>query len=117
MKVWIVTVGEPLPTDEGSPRLLRSGALARYLARQGHDVTWFNSRFDHTHKRLRQELPQSFSHEGIQIELLDAIGYERNVSFARVRDQRASAADFALRAPSLVAPDVVLCSLPRRERC
>lgn len=117
MKAWIVTVGEPLPTDEGSPRLLRSGALARYLVAQGHDVTWFNSRFDHTHKRLRTELPRSMAHEGVHIELLDATGYDRNVSLARMRDQRVTASDFLRRARTLPRPDVILCSLPTLELC
>ena len=117
MKAWIVTVGEPLPTDQGSPRLLRSGALARYLVDRGHQVTWFNSRFDHTHKRLRTELPQSFEHEGVQIELLAATGYKRNVSLSRIRDQVIAARDFASRALRLPRPDVILCSLPTLELC
>lgn len=117
MKAWIVTVGEPLPTDEGSPRLLRSGALARYLAEKGHQVTWFNSRFDHTHKRLRTELPQSFAHEGVDIELLAAVGYRSNVSLRRVRDQIAAARDFSSRAQAMSRPDVILCSLPTLELC
>jgi glycosyltransferase involved in cell wall biosynthesis len=117
MRVWIITVGEPLPTDEGSPRLLRSGALAKYLVERGHDVTWFNSRFDHTHKRMRTELPRSMEHEGVRIELLDAIGYKRNVSVARVRDQAVAARDFSRRVSSMARPDVILCSLPTLELC
>lgn len=115
MKAWIVTVGEPLPTDEGSPRLLRSGALARHLVERGHEVTWFNSRFDHTHKRMRAELQQTFEHEGVKIELLAARGYKRNVSLARIRDQIAAAQDFRARASGMALPDVILCSLPTLE--
>ena len=43
MIVWLVTVGEPLPTDPGSPRLLRAGILAGLLAEKGHVVHWWSS--------------------------------------------------------------------------
>jgi len=53
MRVWVVSVGEPLPFDEGHPRLLRAGILARMMAARGHDVTWWSSTVIHMQKTLR----------------------------------------------------------------
>lgn len=80
-------------------------------------MTWFNSRFDHTHKHLRKDMPSRYTDEGVAIELLDALGYKRNVSLARVRDQAYTARAFARRARELVKPDIILCSLPTLELC
>ena len=41
MKIWIVSDGEPLPTDSDNVRLRRMGNLTRILDQQGHKVVWF----------------------------------------------------------------------------
>ena len=117
MHVWIVTTGEPLPTDPGDPRLMRSGALAIYLADRGHSVTWFNSTFDHLHKRQRADHNVSMHFEGVRIELLKSTGYRRNISLARFIAHASVARAFARRARQLSKPDVILCSLPTLELC
>ncbi len=53
MRVWLLTVGEPLPTDGGSDRVWRTGFLARALADRGHEVVWWSSAFDPFRHRLR----------------------------------------------------------------
>ncbi|MBA2689169.1 MAG: glycosyltransferase family 4 protein [Gemmatimonadaceae bacterium] len=116
MKVWLVTVGEPLPIDPGSPRLLRVGLLAEFLIAAGHEVTWWSSTFDHTHKRQRvtsnkrMRLPS-----GLRLHLLQGHGYQKNVSFARLRDHRALARVFAEAVRSEPRPDVILASFPPIE--
>ena len=42
MRIWLITVGEPLPTD-GAERLLRAGILADMLSAKGHDVVFWTS--------------------------------------------------------------------------
>ena len=117
MHLWLITVGEPLPTDPGDPRLLRSGSLAKYLIDQGHSVTWFNSTFDHFHKRQRADRNVSMDSGGIRIELLKSTGYRRNISLARFIEHAGVARAFARRARELPNPDVILCSLPTLELC
>ena len=51
MKIWIITVGEPLPMDDGEVRAYRSGLLFSELVNAGHEVTWWTSSFDHSQKK------------------------------------------------------------------
>ena len=117
MHIWLITVGEPLPTDPGDPRLLRSGLLAKHLTDRGHSVTWFSSTFDHFQKRQRADRNVSMDFEGIRIELLKSTGYRRSISLARFVEHAGVARAFARRARELSKPDVILCSLPTLELC
>ena len=38
MRIWLATVGEPLPVDAGRQRLLRTGQFAQWLAAHGHEI-------------------------------------------------------------------------------
>ena len=53
MRIWLATVGEPLPVDPGTPRLLRTGQFAAWLAARGHEVVFFTNTMDHYARRLR----------------------------------------------------------------
>lgn len=118
MRIWLITVGEPLPTDGNDRRLLRTGMLAEQLVRHGHTVTWWTSAFDHTHKTYRspqdswQQVGPSF-----RIRLLRSCGYRANVSLRRLLDHRNLAIKFASEARRETIPDLILCSLPTLELC
>ncbi len=120
MKIWLVTIGEPVPVHfDCSERLHRTGQLARLAARAGHEVTWWTSTFDHFSKK------QLFEHDsivqweiGLQIRLLKGCGYRSNVSLARFRDHREIAAKFATQARQLASPpDIMVAGLPTIELC
>jgi len=119
MRIWLVTIGEPVPVGEAlGDRPHRAGALARYLSDQGHDVTWWTSTFDHFRKRhwsLRDTLlePQP----NLRIRLLHGGGYSRNVSWARIRDHQRIAARFARQCRTVARPDLIVASLPSLELC
>lgn len=118
MNIWLVTVGEPLPTDAGSPRLLRAGLLAKYLSEAGHKATWWSSTFDHQKKHIRASaFKEQVLEDGTRLCLLHGRPYRKNVSLARVLNHREVALQFehfSLRYP---APDVMLCSYPTVELC
>lgn len=118
MRVWLVTIGEPLPTDPGQARLLRCGILARQLAAAGHDVLWWTSAFDHVAKRHRspedRRVPWA---ERLELWLLHGPGYQRNISLERIRDHRVLARKFAVLAAAEPRPDIVLASFPPIELC
>jgi len=116
VNVWLLTIGEPLPTDAGHPRLLRAGLLAEVLASRGHDVTWWTSAFDHSAKSFRVE-GEAELHAGPRqsLVLLNGGGYRRNVSLARIRDHERLARRFARRAASCPRPDVIMASFPSIE--
>lgn len=114
MRIWILTVGEPLPVDGPHERLMRSALLTEELARRGHEVTFFSSAFDHVRKSWRADETKTMRIEepGYDLVLLRGLGYQRNVSLQRFRDHRAVAREFARIAPQLPRPDVILVSIP-----
>ena len=116
MKVWLITVGEPLPIDEeNNPRLLRAGVLAKYLVKHGHEVLWWSSSFDHYKKRQRVSEDTSANWEGGEIRMLKSIGYKSNVSFRRFIEHAGVARKFKKQASAYPKPDVILVSLPTIE--
>ena len=116
MNIWLVTVGEPLPTDQGGSRLLRTGILAGYLSRRGHDVTWWNSTFDHVRKQHRAaDDVEMCLCDGVRVILLHGCGYSRNVSPRRILDHWLVARRYARRTLVRQRPDAILCSLPTLE--
>lgn len=115
MRVWLVTVGEPLPCDPGTPRLLRTGILAKVLAGRGHAVTWWTSTFDHAKKVQRSSSDCAVEVDGITIRMLRGCGYPRNVSLQRLLDHELVAGKFRASARHLQPPSVILCSYPTIE--
>lgn len=116
MKVWLVTVGEPLPTDEGVSRLLRAGILAGMLSERGHNVVWWTSTFDHSRKRHRFSSDTVLTLEhALEIRLVHGCSYRSNLSLARIRNHTQVARRFAELSERELVPDVVLCSLPTLE--
>lgn len=118
MRIWLITVGEPLPTDGDGCRLLRTGLLAEQLVQGGHAVTWWTSAFNHTHRTYRssQDVWQEVGPD-FRIRLLRSCGYRTNISLRRLLDHRHLAQKFSREARSQAAPDVILCSLPTLELC
>lgn len=116
MIFWLITVGEPLPVvDPGNPRLLRTGALARKLVQDGHQVLWWTSTFDHYRKQQRAPEDRSFDWEGGTVRMLRSVGYRANVSVRRFVEHAGVARKFAREAKAQARPDVILASLPTIE--
>ncbi|GIW56020.1 MAG: glycosyltransferase WbuB [Nitrospiraceae bacterium] len=115
-RIWIVCVGEPLPTDPERPRLLRAGILARMLTEKGHEVTWWTSTMDHYQKRLRAD--RTVVIEGTEcgrLILLHGIRYTKNTSLRRIINHVQIANEFKRHAGTETRPDVVLVSMPTIE--
>jgi hypothetical protein len=51
MNVWLITIGEPLPVQEGA-RKLWTAIVAEGLVARGHRVLRWSSAFDHFKKML-----------------------------------------------------------------
>ncbi len=116
MLFWLATIGEPLPTDPGGPRLLRTGMLAEQLRRRGHEVLWWTSSFDHVRKTYRAAAPTTLQVDsGYRLVLLHGPGYRRNVSLRRWADHWVIGRQFARWIRRLPPPDLLLCSLPSVE--
>jgi glycosyltransferase involved in cell wall biosynthesis len=114
MRIWITEIGEPLPI-EPQARLFRYGLFTRYLARRGHEVTWWASTFSHMARTHVVPVEVDLMVEGVRLRLLPGPGYRRNVSLARVRHQRDFARQFVRRAQEEAPPDVLLSPIPTLE--
>lgn len=118
MRVWLLTIGEPVPVNEGSrDRLHRTGYLAHLLADCGHDVIWWTSTFDHFRKKHMFENDATL-HIGdkLEIRLLHGMGYQRNISLARFIDHWQIANKFTSCArQERKTPDVILSAFPTIE--
>ena len=119
MKIWLVTIGEPLPLGiSKDDRLHRTGQFARYCASKGHEVVWWTSTFDHFRKQHHFEGDKTMAHSRwLKIMLLRGCGYARNVSLGRLRDHRQLAEKFARAAEQMEVPDVIVAALPTIELC
>ena len=114
MKVWLTQRAEPTPHDQGEQRRpMRTGLMAEYLSSQGDDVLWWTGDYDHFGQRQRghsereKQIPGSY-----RIIYLNAKGYKKTVSLARLRYDRKIALAFTALAPKSKRPDVIVASMP-----
>lgn len=120
MNVWLLTIGEPVPTSKDfNDRLHRAGYFARFLADNGHDVTWWTSTFDHFRKKHNFRSDTTIKlNENFTINLLYGRGYESNVSLGRIIDHIIIAKKFDIKARhENQKPDIIICSLPTIGLC
>lgn len=118
MRIWLATVGEPLPTDGDNTRLLRTAQFAEWLTQRGDEVIFFTGTMDHTRRSLRaEETTQLDISATYKIMLLKGRRYERSRSIARFLNHRDVARSFEDEAPRLPPPDVILTSFPTSELC
>ena len=116
IRVWVITVGEPLPTDGAQVRLYRSGILSYLMAEENHEVTWWSSSFDHVAKVQRVEGQADIVlNKNLTLTLLPGPGYRRNVSLRRILDHVIVARAFKKLARKRMKPDVILVSYPTIE--
>jgi glycosyltransferase involved in cell wall biosynthesis len=118
MRIWLVTIGEPLPVREGEhDRSHRTGYFAKFLCANGHDVVWWTSTFDHFRKKHVFDADTTlYAKDGPRIVFLKGSGYTNNLSLARIRDHRQIARKFSkLAMLETQAPDIVLAALPTVE--
>lgn len=121
MNVWLVTIGEPVPTTgKFNERLHRTGYFAKFLSESGgHRVIWWSSTFNHFKKEhLFNKDRDVIINNKLQIKLLYGGGYQSNVSLARIKDHRTISAKFADAARKMPEkPDIIVCALPSISLC
>lgn len=116
MRVWIVSVGEPLPTDGENVRLRRMGTLAGLMAKQGHDVSWFSASFDHYNKIQRcTEKKDIVISDNYVMHILYTKGYRRNISPQRILHHRMAAKLIYAKMDEYEPPDIIIASMEPLE--
>jgi glycosyltransferase involved in cell wall biosynthesis len=113
VKVWIVNVNEPLPTDPGNNRPWRMGNVFQLLKAGGHDVTWWSSTMHHFDKRLRYDTTTEVKvADNARVIHLHGRHYKRNISLDRLLNHQALGRAFRDLATQKSRPDIILASIP-----
>jgi hypothetical protein len=116
LRIWLITIGEPLPIDGANDRLHRSGMLAILLVSKGHEVVWWTSTFDHARKKQRFNIDTSIEiNDCFNIRLLRSVNYKKNMSINRIINHYMLARKFSKLARLESRPDIILCSFPPIE--
>lgn len=113
MRIWLVTIGEPLQIIDGKDRLHRTGMLVKLLVQKGHKVVWWTSTFDHVRKIQRFNSDTTINKSNnFKIKLLHSIGYKKNISIFRFINHYLIGCKFYKYAQEELKPDIILSSLP-----
>ena len=116
MKIWIVSVGEPLPIDGDNVRLRRMGNLATFVSNSDIDVEWFSVSFEHYQKKQRCNKDSDYIvNEHFTLHLAYVNGYKRNISLARIIHHKNAGKGIYKLMKSLEKPDVILASMEPLE--
>lgn len=116
MKVWLLTIGEPLPIAPGKQRLHRAGLLAEALTKKNVDVVWWASTFQHAQKKKIFDKTTSIQvSDHLKLLCLDTRPYRRNVSLERIVSNRQIAAEFQRHALLEPTPAAIVSSYPVPE--
>lgn len=112
MRVWLVKIGEPLPTQPGARRL-RTAMLADELVARGHEVVWWTGTFDHfQRKQVLDGGARVQVRDGYELRALRGRPYKEVFSPARYLNHLEVARSFRRRAPGAPAPDAIVASMP-----
>ena len=118
MHVWVIAISEPLPSIHDECRLLRAGTITKSLLDHGHSVTWWSSGFDHTSKKVlfRHDVTLKVS-SLLELHLLSAIPYNKNVSLVRLASHFILSQKFRRAITSCQAPELIISAFPTIELC
>lgn len=114
MIIWLIQVGEPLPTDDPPPRMLRTGQFASHCADRNDQVVWWTSAFSHQTKKFRDRGSYEICTEksSYHLEVVRALGYRGHTSIRRFLDEFLVALEIRRRSKKFTSPDVIVVSLP-----
>lgn len=116
MILWIVRTSDALQDDGLDVKKWRTGMLAEYADKLGHEVHWVTSSFNHYSKcqRSASDYTRKYGEHG-NIHVLHTQGYKRNISISRIKDHRQFADKFVKWSKNQPKPDIIFCSLPTLE--
>ena len=112
MKIWLVTSGEPIPSENERPH--RVGILSQMLVKKGHNVIWWTTTFDHQKKEyIFNENTEVCINENLKrVYLHSKTKYKKNISLERIFNHNEVAKDFKVSLSKYDLPDIIFCSFP-----
>ncbi|RVU25596.1 glycosyltransferase [Sandaracinomonas limnophila] len=120
MKIWLVTIGEPIFHPDNKLRLHRTGILSKYILenRKDVDVTWWTSTFSHfTKKQIFENTIDCKIGTNFKMIAINGGGYRKNVSFERIRDHNNVNEIFKKKILEEEKPDIIVSAFPTIGLC
>lgn len=119
MKIWLVTIGEPIPHEQNKLRMHRTGILAKFASeKSSHNIIWWTSDFNHFTKESIFNKDHSFVvNKQLTVITLNGGGYQRNVSIDRIKDHKRISDKFRTFSKNESAPDIIIAAFPTLGLC
>lgn len=119
MKIWLITIGEPIPHPSNKLRLHRTGIIADYIAKHTqHELIWWTSSFNHFTKQHEYETDEKVKlSPNTSMYVLKGKGYSRNISISRIIDHRQIAKKFNILSENESVPDIIVSAFPTLGLC
>lgn len=113
LDIWLIAEGEGLPIEKNA-RLMRVGALAKYLSEHGHSVTWWTSTFLHGEKEyISKKCKKIRMSDNMRLVLLHSpVCYKKNISLKRIVYYELLACEFFKYSRKAKKPNIIFCAWP-----
>ena len=116
MNIWFVCVGEPVPVDGNIENLHRCGQLAYKFAKNGHNVKWITSNFNHFTKSVIDIDSNYKVSNKFEITFLKTMPYKKNISLERFISHYLISKEFVKKIDNFKNnPDIIYVSFPTIE--
>lgn len=119
MKIWLVTIGEPIFHPLNKLRLHRTGILAKFIAENTvNEVVWWTSTFSHFTKEHSYDSDTSVEVlQGLKMIAMRGKGYKKNISIDRIIDHAQIADKFKRMIKHEEKPDIIVVAFPTMGLC
>jgi glycosyltransferase involved in cell wall biosynthesis len=119
MNIWLITIGEPIPSENNSLRMHRTGIISRMIGEStDHSLVWWTSTFSHSLKKHVYNEDECVKiNNNFNLIALKGSGYRSNISINRVVDHGQIATKFRKLARQEPKPDVIVVAFPTLGLC
>lgn len=117
MRIWYVSLYEPLPIDGRGIRKMRTGLLTDALVAGGHEVELWLPGFEHVHhKHVVFDSSSQYINKNLTIQYIKGCGYKKDISIRRLVHNIQIAQNFSriARLKSNI-PDIIITQIPSLE--
>ena len=120
MKIWFITIGEPIYHPSNKLRMHRTGILSKLISnnRKDIDVIWWTSTFNHfTKEKMFEQSIKIDVQPNFKMIAINGGGYSKNVSLKRVSDHYKINDIFKNMILLEEIPDIIISSFPTIGLC
>jgi glycosyltransferase involved in cell wall biosynthesis len=117
MRIWYVSLYEPLPIGGIGIRKMRTGLLTDALVARGHEVELWLPGFEHVHhQHIVSDSSSEYICKNLTIQYIKGSGYKKDISVKRLVHNIQIARNFSKIASSRKnTPDIIITQIPSLE--